>query len=720
MQTFKRLAALILLTASLSFCLVPSAAAADSKADMQRAIVETAIAYYLNGADQQYDSTPLSEGYSRDDGGNLRHAHYFSPEDATPDQTTYSVCSEYCFEVIYNALGYKLLGDPRRSVTLRLQDETKPPLLVYQFDNRKVSEAEADAAAEKAWNMLQPGDVVVDCTFESTSDGGHAMLFVGDIDGDGVPDILHSAGKKYDMSTGLDAIEPSGTVKLASAEQYFHTKGKGRYFGQRGKYSILRVVDDPDQPCAITLSARTRMKYPWMRIVRTVDKGCYGAAEVGGQLTYNTVIYNRGKEDFKAIPVTDFVPKGTELVQAPGAQINGDKLSWTVDVPAGQQTSLSMTVKVTSPLGTEIVSEGGKVGEIPMKVLATIVGGSRSGLQSLKAYTTFGPKLTTERSLAGTAFGNAVYRYGMGVEIGLPDASTLFSTLFRDAEIPGRKLYTLRDDYRASDLGKMVVRHWVGGRSYHAKDTKERVQETRLQDLQCGDLIFVMRLPVRDLTTKAYYFDGNNLIAFKKGTLAKENPVQIEMLLSKTLFLALRPTQAYENLKERAVAEERFSDVKRSDWFYSYVSDLAADGMINGVTATTFVPNGTLTYGQALKLIALAVGEAEPANSGAHWASGYLTLAKSKGWLLEDADPDETITRLAFCRIAAQAKGLREKPRFNPFTDTDDAAVLALYQAGVINGITSSTFQPEGKLTRAQIAKIIHTLRGVIVPKENV
>ena len=143
------------------------------------------------------------------------------------------------------------------------------------------------------------------------------------------------------------------------------------------------------------------------------------------------------------------------------------------------------------------------------------------------------------------------------------------------------------------------------------------------------------------------------------------------------------------------------------------MKDLVDDGTVNGMTATTFVPNGTLTFGQALKLICLAVGETEPAKDGQHWASGWLKLAKSKGWIGEEPGLDATITRLQLCRIAAKAKGLNAAPEKNPFTDTYDADVLALYKAGVINGMTATEFKPEGLLTRAQIAKIIWTLRKV-------
>ena len=97
--------------------------------------------------------------------------------------------------------------------------------------------------------------------------------------------------------------------------------------------------------------------------------------------------------------------------------------------------------------------------------------------------------------------------------------------------------------------------------------------------------------------------------------------------------------------------------------------------------------------------------------TGAHWASGYLTYAKDQKWLDADVDLDAKITRLEFCRIAAKAKNLTKQPAENPFRDCKDTAVLALVEAGVISGMTKSTFAPDGFLSRAQIAKIIWYLQ---------
>ena len=154
-----------------------------------------------------------------------------------------------------------------------------------------------------------------------------------------------------------------------------------------------------------------------------------------------------------------------------------------------------------------------------------------------------------------------------------------------------------------------------------------------------------------------------------------------------------------------------FTDVKESDWFYSFVSEMYGKKIIAGQTATTFNPNGNLTYGAALKLLTVGVTGKDVGNaSGAHWATNYLNEAVAAGWTTIGADKlDAPVTREAFCEIAAKAKGLTEKAE-NPFKDTNNDAVLALVKAGVISGMSADTFNPTGVLTRAQIAKIISLL----------
>lgn len=161
-----------------------------------------------------------------------------------------------------------------------------------------------------------------------------------------------------------------------------------------------------------------------------------------------------------------------------------------------------------------------------------------------------------------------------------------------------------------------------------------------------------------------------------------------------------------------------FTDVKKSDWFYTPVMDLAEAKIIDGVTPTTFNPSGEVTYGQALKLILLAAGypkQVEPA--GNNWAVNYLKLAQSEGILTQNVDLSRKITRYAIAEMAAKAMRL-PKPTStqSPFTDmtmNNPAApfVLALYEAGIVGGTEQAdgTYKYYGvnSIIRSEFAKII-------------
>ena len=51
------------------------------------------------------------------------------------------------------------------------------------------------------------------------------------------------------------------------------------------------------------------------------------------------------------------------------------------------------------------------------------------------------------------------------------------------------------------------------------------------------------------------------------------------------------------------VVNAAFSDVAENHWAYPYITELSEKGIINGMTKDTYVPSGTLTKGQYIKLI---------------------------------------------------------------------------------------------------------------------
>ena len=95
-------------------------------------------------------------------------------------------------------------------------------------------------------------------------------------------------------------------------------------------------------------------------------------------------------------------------------------------------------------------------------------------------------------------------------------------------------------------------------------------------------------------------------------------------------------------------------------WYYTYVQDLYDAGIVDGVTSTAFRPEGTVTFGQALKLVLMAAGYENQAPTGTHWASGFYDLAQREGLLPSGLNLglDDAITRLEIAEITVLAMDL--------------------------------------------------------------
>ncbi|MBR7082217.1 MAG: C40 family peptidase [Oscillospiraceae bacterium] len=157
-----------------------------------------------------------------------------------------------------------------------------------------------------------------------------------------------------------------------------------------------------------------------------------------------------------------------------------------------------------------------------------------------------------------------------------------------------------------------------------------------------------------------------------------------------------------------------FSDVDESAWYYKDVTALASAGIIGGYSDGTFRPNGTVTNGEALKLILLASGYTAQSKTDSHWASGYRDLAVMHGIMTSaDIELDAPITRLDVANLAANALGLRTATIKSPFIDTDDNAATVLFENGIITGSETSAgivFNGADSLKRSEISAIIYRI----------
>lgn len=176
-----------------------------------------------------------------------------------------------------------------------------------------------------------------------------------------------------------------------------------------------------------------------------------------------------------------------------------------------------------------------------------------------------------------------------------------------------------------------------------------------------------------------------------------------------------------------------FSDVKHGAWYFDDVVSAHERGLVSGMTATTFEPQGTLTGAQAVKLAACMHqlyydGAVTLQNSASGpWYRSYVDYAlKNRIIYFELADYNAALTRLDFVKIFYRALPPGAYNEQNDIPDGaipdvsiyDDGAeqVYAFYRAGILTGYTGTAgyadhaFGADTTVTRAEVATIMNRM----------
>ena len=189
----------------------------DDKYDnLQKLIREVANAYYQKGLSAQYCSFRLSR--------------FYPPEEATPQHTIYTVCSDFTYLVYYQALGVKLpYGTPQiityadkyydiNNITTndvieywqRTTDENNNSVYMDNKGNKKNIDLSTESGRMqyalkllKDYN-LQVGDVLCYNTGVENGSAGHALLvyeIIYDKNGEPIDALIRESSSKYEKST---------------------------------------------------------------------------------------------------------------------------------------------------------------------------------------------------------------------------------------------------------------------------------------------------------------------------------------------------------------------------------------------------------------------------------------------------------------------------------------------------------------------------------------
>ena len=171
-----------------------------------------------------------------------------------------------------------------------------------------------------------------------------------------------------------------------------------------------------------------------------------------------------------------------------------------------------------------------------------------------------------------------------------------------------------------------------------------------------------------------------------------------------------------------------FTDVDTDDWFADAVQYMLDNGMMNGVTDTTFGPGTTTTRGMIVTILYRLEGEPDTTASSFTDAASGMYYADAVAWAQANSivtgitetifAPDQAITREQMAAILyryAQYKGY-DVTASNDLSSYTDASRISAYATtamqwanaeGLITGNTSTTINPTGNATRAEVATIL-------------
>lgn len=187
-------------------------------------------------------------------------------------------------------------------------------------------------------------------------------------------------------------------------------------------------------------------------------------------------------------------------------------------------------------------------------------------------------------------------------------------------------------------------------------------------------------------------------------------------------------------------AAAAFTDVDTDQWFNKAVNYCYNTGIVNGVSADTFLPGDNLTRAQMAKLLYAMHGDTVAAAStfddvsNGAWYAPAVTWAQANGIITgrnsSIFDPDSSISRQDLAVMLYRyyqytaAGSLTGANDLSGFTDSADVASYALEAMqwavgnGIVNGMGDNTLNPTGTATRAQAAQMLYNYLTAVSAKK--
>lgn len=154
-----------------------------------------------------------------------------------------------------------------------------------------------------------------------------------------------------------------------------------------------------------------------------------------------------------------------------------------------------------------------------------------------------------------------------------------------------------------------------------------------------------------------------------------------------------------------------FGDVPQTSWFADAVKYVSENKLMNGTSTTAFSPNGNMSYGMLMTVLARYAGEST--DGGTVWYEKGMNWAKNKG-VSDGSAPNASITREQLAAmlyryagepsVSADLSAYTDAVSISPYAEK---AVEWCVAKGILSGKSATRLAPQDTATRAECAAML-------------
>ena len=541
------------------------------RATLEKAIQQVCFSFYWKNPNTQYDLGTLS--YDTID--SKRRTTFQTPEQTDADEMYYAQCAEYAYEVYWEFCNYEFFGDRTHSVNGpgNVQDPA-----IWKI----ASDYDETSVANFFNNEVRPGDIFYGGGKQVT---GHIIMLVGDSDGDGVNECLHCWPYKGGSLNTVDEPANEGAQKFELEGAIVHETCQellldsaapgglpnwGIFTNKNDQHwQVYRPFDGEEiKSCHMTTAAASRLAFPDIAITKRFQKSVRHSIYENEDLVFVETIQNNSKQDYKGLNVTEYVPDYTVFKEADAnCTVDGRKMKWTLDVPAGQSVEITYTVTNKQVAGEMLYVPSGLVAGIKTRYMNLNVGKTELSDEQTAIFKTIAEKKRLPdgidlKSCDSIEFVNEFYKQVLGIDVNLPkNYKDLQDALFEERKsIPssGAAKMLFKKDVTAENeyIAKQIPYNMIGGLFYStgtysgAPDWKvDRFIDIQYEFFEPGDVIIGMGGNSKrqldspgDLEVYIYLGEEKVLLKMNATVGVGEFNKTAGLFFKNNLFFVLRPT----------------------------------------------------------------------------------------------------------------------------------------------------------------------------------